>query len=123
MKAVENIIFYWEKQVMLLNIVLLFITMAADNSATGYCDSREMSSSMQKDQRTPVRQQQLLDFLISFFPPIKGKTSEIHLKQSKIKFDSVFFQHTARGHGGKHPWDFNADYSCSSFRDLAGCHF
>lgn len=47
------------------------------------------------------------------------------MRWKHAKFDSVFFQCTAQhgGHGGKHALDLNANYSCSSFRDLAGCHF
>lgn len=84
--------------------------MAADNSATGYRDSRGMKSVMQKDQHTPVRPAVLSLFIC--FPPnqrdIYAQTvckncQKFTLKQSKVKFDSVFFQRTARGHGAKRP--------------------
>lgn len=66
--------------------------MAADNSATGYCDSREMSSSMQRDQRTPVRQQQWLDFLISFFPSIKRTFMQNFRNSLKTIKNKVWFR-------------------------------
>lgn len=85
---------------MLQNIVLLFITMAADNSATGHRGSQEMNSFMQKDThrcQSGGRSTGLTCFFGCFFFLNKGNFYALdsaqpsEMRRKDEKFDSVFF--------------------------------